>query len=74
MRETDPKEFPLKPHDDDIRDVINAAWHQRILDPELAIGGGADELAQAALALWRERLSEKKSTSGVGARTVGTRL
>jgi hypothetical protein len=72
--ETPPAEFPLKTLDDDIRDVVNAAWHQRILDPESAVGDGADRLAEAALALWRERLSAKQSTSGVSARSVGTRV
>lgn len=71
---TDPSEYPLSTFDDDIRDVVNAAWHQRVQDPELALGDDADELADAALALWREKLSEKKSTSGVSARSVGTRL
>jgi hypothetical protein len=66
LRGCDPGTFPLDPSKDDIRDVLNAAWHQRMRHPDDAMGLAADQLAQAAQSLWRERLSAKTSASGVG--------
>jgi hypothetical protein len=40
---------------DDIRDILNAAWIQRLNDPTATTGENAVELAEAARDLWRER-------------------
>jgi len=60
-------DFPLEPADD-IRDIINAAWHQRIRDEDRATGVAADELGRAAQELWRERLHSSAGLSVFGTR------
>lgn len=65
---TSADDFPLKLTKDDLRDIINAAWHQRIRDPDQATGVNADSLATAAQGLWRARLSKHRSSSGIQGR------
>lgn len=64
-----PDDFPLGPTDD-VRDVINGAWHQRLRDKDRTTGLAADELGQSAQELWRARLSSSAGFAGLGPRSV----